>query len=114
MERPGDGAAGVCCFRCNCRSACVLFRQLPAVFLWSIIPYLGNMLLILSYPKELDFSCDEGSCSGDKKRGWKDALKTIRDFFGLFRDKTVRKALVNSSLFDAVFQVRQGLCSAGA
>ncbi len=75
-----------------------------SVFLWSIIPYLGDMLLIISYPKALDFSCDEGACDEDEKRGWKEAKKTIRGFFSLFQERTVRKALINSSLFDAVFK----------
>ena len=75
-----------------------------SVFLWSIIPYIGGMLLIISYPKELDFSCDEGICTDDEKRGWKDVKRTLSDFIGLFRDPTVRRALINSSLFDAVFK----------
>ncbi len=75
-----------------------------SVFLWSIIPYLGDMLLIISYPKELDFSCDEAACDDDEKRGWKEAKKTIQSFLSLFKDPVIRKALINSSLFDAVFK----------
>ena len=75
-----------------------------SVFLWSIIPYIGGMLLIISYPKELDFSCDDGACEEDEKRGWKDVKKTVADFLTLFKSAAVRKALVNSSLFDAVFK----------
>lgn len=76
-----------------------------AVFLWSIIPYVLGALLIFSYPRNLDFSCDEeDGCRDDAKPGWKDVVKTLKDFLGLFTDASIRRALLNSSLFDAVFK----------
>ena len=76
-----------------------------SVFLWSILPYLAGMILIASYPKELDFSCDEEECDEEqRKKGWKDVVTTIRNFIGLFTEPKVRRALINSSLFDGVFK----------
>lgn len=75
------------------------------VFLWSIIPYIGGMLLIISYPKELDFSCEpEDDCSRDGKSSRDNIRQTLSEFFKLFKDRRVRKAALNSSLFDAVFK----------
>lgn len=81
-----------------------------SVFLWSIIPYLAGMVLIISYPKELDFSCDTGD-EGDEecgetalKRGVEDAKRTVKGFIELFTAGGVRRALVNSSLFEAGFK----------
>ena len=75
-----------------------------SVFLWSIIPYIGGMLLIASYPKELDFSCDEEGCDDEPVRGFAGVVRTLKNFFQLFRKGGVRRALLNSSLFDAVFK----------
>lgn len=76
-----------------------------SVFLWSIIPYLAGMILIASYPRELDFSCDEGECGEEeRKKGWKDVRATVKNFIGLFTGPKVRRALINSSLFDGVFK----------
>jgi MFS family permease len=76
-----------------------------SVFLWSIIPYLLNMALIVSYPKELDFSCDEYDCEKQARGSRFEIMKrTLTDFVSMFRDRSVRIALVNSSLFDATFK----------
>jgi len=76
-----------------------------SVFLWSILPYLAGMALIASYPRELDFSCDEEECDEEqRKKGWKDVLTTIKNFIRLFTEPKVRRALVNSSLYDGVFK----------
>jgi MFS family permease len=78
------------------------------VFLWSIVPYFFGALLILSYPRELDFSSDEEEqdpCTADEMPGRIDKMKkTLADFFALFKDPSVRKMLVNSTLFDALFK----------
>lgn len=77
-----------------------------SVFLWSIVPYLAGMALIISYPKELDFSCDdEEGCADREERGRLELMKrTVKDFIALFREGGIRRALINSSLFDAVFK----------
>jgi MFS family permease len=76
------------------------------VFLWSIVPYVAAMGLILTYPKELDFSCDDDAeCADRRSRGRVEMMKqTVTDFFSMFRDPMVRQALLNSSLFDASFK----------
>lgn len=75
------------------------------VFLWSIIPYIGGMLLIISYPRELDFSCEPDENCEKADRLKKTAVRqTLSDFLSLFRNKNTRRALLNSSLFDAVFK----------
>ena len=75
------------------------------VFLGSIIPYIGGMLLIVSYPKQLDFSCDtEDGCEDEKRMSLENIKKTVKDFIALFKHKNTRKAVLNSSLFDAVFK----------
>ncbi|WP_319563149.1 MFS transporter [Marispirochaeta sp.] len=76
-----------------------------SVFLWSIVPYLAGMALIASYPRELDFSCDEEECSEEQReKGWKDVVATVKNFIGLFTEPKIRRALINSSLFDGVFK----------
>ena len=79
-----------------------------SVFLWSILPYVGGMILIASYPKELDFSCDEdddnGACADEAPVGLAAIARTVKGFISLFTVAGVRRALVNSSLFDAVFK----------
>lgn len=72
------------------------------LFLWSILPYIAGGLLIISYPKELDFSREEGKESSEAPL---DTMKrTVLDFFAMFRDPAVRRSLLNSSLFDAAFK----------
>ena len=77
-----------------------------AVFLWSIIPYIAGMILIASYPRELDFSCDqEEECSEDQRiKGWQAVLATVKNFIGLFTEAKIRRALINSSLYDGMFK----------
>ncbi|MBN2625209.1 MAG: MFS transporter [Spirochaetales bacterium] len=73
-----------------------------SVFLYSIAPYLLGMVLIMTYPRELDFSPEEGeSAAKDEKRRIGD---TVKDFLRLFTDRQVRRALINSSLFDGFFK----------
>lgn len=74
------------------------------VFLWSIVPYIGGLLLIVSYPKNLDFSCEQESCSEEESGGWKNAFRTLQEFTVLFKERNIRRAFVNSTLFDALFK----------
>nr|HPO50544.1 MFS transporter [Spirochaetota bacterium] len=65
------------------------------VFLASVIPYLLDLFLLLSYPKELDGEVKEFKL--DKiLTNLKNALK---DFFDSIRDKRMLRAIVNSSSF---------------
>ncbi len=74
-----------------------------SVFLYSIAPYLLGMILILSYPKSLDFSREEGESK--EKTGKKEGiLKTLKAFLELFTTKKIRRALLSSSLFGSFFK----------
>lgn len=69
------------------------------VFLASVIPYLLDLFLLLSYPKELDGEVKEFKL--DKiLTNLKNALK---DFFDSIRDKRMLRAIVNSSSFSGYF-----------
>ena len=75
------------------------------VFLFSVIPYLGELLLIWSYPEYLDFSHEENESEENKKIPFKKRMKkTIIDLLSMLRKKATRRALVNSSTFDAIFK----------
>ncbi|MFW6119765.1 MAG: MFS transporter [Petrotogales bacterium] len=63
------------------------------VFLAALIPYLGNLFNLASYPKELD---------GDIKK--KSKKETFKDFFSIFKDKYSLKGIFNSTVFDAFFK----------
>jgi MFS family permease len=76
-----------------------------SVFLWSIIPYVVGMLLMFTYPRNLDFSYDEeDSDSPDNPRGWQAVVRTFKSFISLFTSPQIRRTLINSSLFDASFK----------
>ncbi len=70
------------------------------MFLAAMLPYALDLLNMLSYPKELD---------GDLQQiPLKDVLnqtkKTMRDFGGIFANPLALRALLNSSLFGALFK----------
>lgn len=63
------------------------------VFLAALIPYIGNLLNLATYPGELDGEI--------KKKSKKETFKT---FFSIFKDKYSLKAMFNSTVFDAFFK----------
>ena len=70
------------------------------MFLAATIPYTLDLLNMLSYPKALD---------GDLQRIplrniWSQTKNTLRDFSGIFANKLALRALLNSSLFIALFK----------
>ncbi len=69
-----------------------------SVFIFTVIPYLAGLLLMLSYPKELD---GEKSSSGNIKE---QAKTVLGGFIRLFTAGGTRRAMINSSLFDAFFK----------
>ncbi len=73
------------------------------VFLASIVPYIAELFLMISYPKELD------GIRQDKSKGiLKNAVYQIRltmiDFFSIFKNRKSFIAILNSSSFDAIFK----------
>ncbi|RKX80268.1 MAG: MFS transporter [Spirochaetes bacterium] len=75
------------------------------IFIASVIPYLLNMVLILTYPSVLD---GEKEISEKVESVFKRSLKrisgTLGEFKGVFRNKYIFRAFINGSFFDAVFR----------
>lgn len=72
------------------------------IFLASTIPYLFGILLMISYPKELD-----GAILSKRKRNTllktkTRLIQTINEFKNLFRSRIIIKGLINTSIFDGV------------
>ncbi len=75
------------------------------VFVFSIIPYLAELILIWSYPKELDFSPGLNDFEDLEKINFKLRIKnTFMELAIMMKEKATRRALINSSSFDAVFR----------
>jgi len=73
------------------------------VFLFSIIPYIFGLILILTYPSFLDGEISE------IKGAWKERIKsrfssTLKDFGRIFTKREALRAIFNSSLFDGLFK----------
>jgi len=71
------------------------------VFLASIIPYVAELFLMISYPKELDGKIEK---IGD--RGWFNTFfanlrETVKSFTRVMRDWKVLKAMLNSAVYNA-------------
>ncbi len=64
------------------------------VFLAALFPYFLNLINLATYPASLD--------RGVGERGGRETLK---EFFSIFRRSSARRALLNSSVFDALFKV---------
>jgi len=70
------------------------------IFLFSAVPYLLDLLLMISYPKELD-----GDIIKLQKRGIKSVFKkVISEFLIALRNIRVLKALANVSLFSGYYR----------
>lgn len=75
------------------------------VFLFSVIPYIFGLLLMLSYPKALDYSVIDGKQPPRMPGAWQQAaVESIKSLGGLFSDRTIRRGILNFSLFDALFK----------
>ena len=71
-----------------------------SVFLFSTVPYILDLFLILSYPDDLDNT--ESSSDGQRTIP---SLKTvIRETVLSFKDLMYRKALLTSTFFDGIFE----------
>ncbi|MGC9529636.1 MAG: MFS transporter [Candidatus Bipolaricaulaceae bacterium] len=73
------------------------------VFLGSTVPYVLGLVLLLSYPKELDG--DLGSLPG----GWREVLRsrlplTGREFLSMLRSPLTLRGLIQSAGFDGAFK----------
>lgn len=71
------------------------------IFLGSIIPYIFALFLMISYPKNLDGELKKtGGFLIDLKRL---LAETISEFYRELKKPKLRKAIVNSALFDGLF-----------
>ncbi|MBA7514567.1 hypothetical protein ES705_06598 [subsurface metagenome] len=74
------------------------------VFLASVIPYIANLFLILTYPKELDGSIEREKTGNTLKDSMVQIVNTLRIFAAIFKNPSFLKILINSSSFDSVFK----------
>lgn len=74
------------------------------VFLASVIPYIANLFLILTYPKELDGSIEREKTGNALKDSMVQIVNTLRSFAAIFKNPRFLKILINSASFDSVFK----------
>ncbi|MCD6101851.1 MAG: MFS transporter [Candidatus Cloacimonetes bacterium] len=74
------------------------------VFLASIIPYIFELFLMISYPNELNGEIKKTEKGNILKATIKNFQNTVSDFFQLFKNSFLIKALFNSSLYDGLFK----------
>lgn len=74
--------------------------NLNTIFLFSTIPYILDLILMMTYPKELDGEL--------KKISWGNFIDrsklTIKDFFLSFKNPQIIRAMVNTSLFSGFYK----------
>jgi MFS family permease len=74
------------------------------IFLASVFPYILGLLLMISYPRELNSRQSAGE-SAPSRMGILTSMKnTVLGFVGLLRDRSVMRALLNSSFYDGLFK----------
>lgn len=79
----------------------VVFTQsYRLIFVFSIIPYLLDLILIASYPKELNGNI----AYFEKEKFWGTFKKVFKDFVFSFKDLKVLKAITNLSVFTGYYR----------
>jgi len=73
--------------------------RMQSIFLFSIIPYILDFLLIWSYPKSLN---EPVETTISIKKFITHSIKQLKN---VFANRSLRKVVVSSSLFDAIFKV---------
>ncbi|RLC52723.1 MAG: MFS transporter [Candidatus Cloacimonadota bacterium] len=78
--------------------------QYKYIFVASVIPYILELFLMISYPKELNGSITKF----DERNYFKNILlsfrKTALNFLSIFKNPTLLKAFSNSAVFDGLFK----------
>jgi len=74
------------------------------VFLFSIVPYILGLFLIWSYPVGLDFSNNKDTENLEKIHIKIRIKNTLKDILTMVKGVSSRRALINTSLSDAVFK----------
>ncbi len=70
------------------------------VFLYTIIPYVAGLFLMLSYPKELDFT-ESTSAAKNHEHLFRNSMKTLSS---IITDRALRRSILNFSLFESMFR----------
>ena len=74
------------------------------VFLASVVPYLGGLLLMASYPSILNVHRRTEREAGFLKGILRNIVETTSGFLDIFRNRNAIRALFNSSLYDGLFK----------
>lgn len=76
----------------------IVFQQgnFEVIFLYSIIPYLLNLLLLLSYPAKLNYSRER-----QEKSSWSDMKATFTDFWKMVKRPAVFALITNTAAHSA-------------
>jgi len=74
------------------------------IFIGSVIPYLAGLLLMISYPPQLDGSIRKMDSVNFLKGSEEQIVATIKGFIEIFRNPGFLRTLFNSASFDAVFK----------
>lgn len=76
----------------------IVFQQgnFEVIFLYSIIPYLLNLLLLLSYPAKLNYSRER-----QEKSSWSDMKATFTDFWKMVKHPAVFALITNTAAHSA-------------
>ncbi len=78
----------------------LFFGGYRMVFLFTIIPYVVGLLLMISYPKELDFT-DTSTVEKNREPLFKNSMKTLGT---IITDPTMRRSVLNFGLFESMFK----------
>ncbi len=74
------------------------------IFIFTIIPYVIELFLMLSYPKELDGEIKKFKSESILKNFIKNISETLKNFAEIIKNPSLIKIMLNSSLFDAYFK----------
>jgi MFS family permease len=70
------------------------------IFLYSTIPYFLDLVLMISYPRELDGSLK----AFDKRKVMENVKQVIRDFIISFKDRIMLKSIANLSIYTGFYK----------
>ena len=73
------------------------------IFLASVVPYIGDLILMLTYPKELDGEIINEKRE-EKRRFAHQIAATFKDFIFIFKSKGILRALLNTAFYDGAFK----------
>ena len=71
------------------------------IFIVAVVPYVLDLILMISYPRELDSTGYSDSCENSSIR----LISTAKISIGTMRNSVTRKAMVNSVLYSSPFKI---------